>query len=154
MSTYSQFINSHPKNFINKAQEIIKHDYPEYEPFMNDFLSGNKLYLCLNFVMKTELFDDWCKWIFDILFKLEKEIDLTVYNEYHTVRGPAFLAERFFNVWLLYQIKTKNIKILNRQSYILETLNSKTFNFLIGKYVTDKKRRIINILGLKLTIKK
>ena len=149
-----QYLVAHPKEVIDKFIEIIKKDYPWLVDIMNDFLSGNKMYPCLNYVMKKELFEDWCKFIFDILFKIEKEIDFSSYTTYDTVRAPAFAAERFFNVWLMYMIKNKNIKIKETPTYILEDLNTKIYPFLIGEIITNKYKIILKLFGIKLTLSK
>lgn len=51
------------------------------------------------FVMKRSLFDEYCTWLFDILFELEKRTDMTGYDTYEA-RLFGFMAERLFNVWL------------------------------------------------------
>ena len=51
-------------------------------------------------IMKKPLFDEYCAWLFDILFTLEPQLDLTEYNDYQK-RVFGFLAERLLNVWVL-----------------------------------------------------
>ena len=64
------------------------------------------------FVMKKEKFDEYCQWLFTILFELEKRIDISNYNQYES-RVFGFISERLFNVWLEKQaLNTKEIDVV------------------------------------------
>ena len=99
--------------------------------------------------MKKNLFNSWCKWIFDILFKLENHINIEDKNK---IRILAFIAERLFDVWFLYQKDKNNLKVLQRHTYLLKDMKIYKFPFNIAKITKYEKRTIINILGIKLTI--
>lgn len=150
LTIYEQYISEHPKEIIDKFIEIVKTNYPEYNNCMNDFLNGHEMYLALNFVMRKDLFINWCDWIFNILFEIEKTTDLTKYKTYNEIRSQAFAAERFFNVWLKYNIEKYNLKIKETNAYLLEDLNTKVYPFLLGKLQIDNKRIMLNILGIKI----
>ena len=68
------------------------------------------------FIMKKEIFDDYCKWLFDILLELENRVDITNYSDYDK-RIYGFLSERLFRVWLE---KNNNIKIKEMPVYNTE----------------------------------
>ena len=148
-SVYEYYVSFHPKEIIDKFIEIVKSDYPDYTDCMENFLNGHEMCLALNFVMRKDLFMNWCDWIFDILFKIEKTTDLTKYKTYNEIRSQAFVAERFFNVWLKYNIQKYNLKIKELNAYLLDDLNPKVYPFLLGKLYIDNKRIIFNILGIK-----
>lgn len=115
-----QYLEFHPKKDLEVLKQIIRKDYPEYVPAMNKVLNGNSAYFCLLFTMKSKLLNEFFTWSFDILFKLEKATDWSEYKDYDNIRTPAYLIERFFNVWLEYNRKAKNLKILERHAYILD----------------------------------
>lgn len=101
--------------------EIVREKYPEYYPYVGEYFSGHGGYFCLNFVMRRELFDAYMKWAFDILFELQRRSDWSGFDgDYAKIRVPAYLIERFFNVWLMYQQAQKNIKIANKKCYLLK----------------------------------
>lgn len=145
-SIYRHFVDNHPAKEIDALMEIIREDYPEYAPGMDEYLNGNQGYFCLNFVMKRELFEDYISWMTDILAKLEAKSDWSKYSDYKSVRAPAFLAERFFNVWLIRQKQLRNLRILERKSYLLTDLK-KTVK--CGPFVLDKQnnKRTLRVFG-------
>lgn len=116
---YSQYLKWHPQKDMNLALNIIRDCYPEYVQTAKEVLGSNKMYICLNFIMKKELFKEYMEWIFGILTKLEKKTDWSQYVEYAQIRTPAFIAERFFNIWLSYMFKTKDLKVLHTSSIML-----------------------------------
>ena len=62
-------------------------------------MNRRKLHILNMFVMKKSLFDEYCTWLFDILFELEMRTDLSNYDTYEA-RIFGFISERLFNVWL------------------------------------------------------
>lgn len=116
---YQQFLKYHTKEDIDTALAILGSLYPEYIDAAQEFLMSDELYTCLNFIMKTELVNEYMEWMFKILFELEKRSDWSKYTEYMTIRMPAYIAERFLNIWLLHNIKKRNLKILHTTSFLL-----------------------------------
>ena len=51
------------------------------------------------FVMKKKIFEEYCNFVFPILFELEKAVDLTGYDNYQK-RQLSFLAERLTSLFL------------------------------------------------------
>jgi len=87
------------------------------------------------FAMPVHLFEQYCEWIFAILFMLENEIDTSSYDPYQK-RTFGFLAERLFNVWLEYQKTERNLRIKEIQVVNLEGENIylKGINMLFRKF--------------------
>ena len=51
------------------------------------------------FVMKREILDMYCTWLFDLLFELEERLDISAYSDYDA-RVFGFVAERLLDVWI------------------------------------------------------
>lgn len=95
----SQYEHAHNKQDLDAVEKIIVEKYPAYSDAFSKVMNRRRLHILNMFVMKKEPFDDYCAWLFDILFELERRIDIKQYNSYQA-RVFGFLGERLFNVWL------------------------------------------------------
>ena len=80
----------------DECGKIIKEFFPEYK---RDFVKVSKskdLYQFNMLITKKKYFDEYCNWLFTILFELEKRIDISDYDAYNS-RIYGFLSERLFN---------------------------------------------------------
>ncbi len=120
-SCFEQYCRYHPRKFYEKFEEIMGRKYPQYVPYLYVLRQRNKGYFCNMFIMRPKLLKIYESWLFDILFELEKEVDY----EHETIawdslkRFPAFMSERFFNVWLCYQMQQKGIVVRELNTYKL-----------------------------------
>ena len=89
----------HYKDDMLKVGEIIKKDCPKYIDAFNEVMQGKYTYLLNMFIGKKYILDGYCEWLFNILFKLEKLIDITDRSAYQQ-RVFGFLSERLFTVYL------------------------------------------------------
>lgn len=91
---------------LDNLEDILKKKYPNYCDAFDKVMQSNEISLCNMFIMSKKNFDDYCYWLFDILFELEKITDITGYSNYQK-RIYGFLAERLFNVWIEYHKSLK-----------------------------------------------
>lgn len=109
----SQYEHAHNKCDLDEAERIIQELYPKYSEAFEKVMGRTKLHILNMFVMKKQLFDEYCSWLFSILFELEKRIDVTNYSQYEA-RVFGFISERLFNVWLeKQQLKVKEMPVIN-----------------------------------------
>lgn len=107
---------THLKKDYDLCREVIKEKHPDYLNAFDSFSKSKKLYICNMIIAKKEYFNNYCEWLFDILFELEKKIDLSNYDEYNK-RIFGFLSERLLNVWLY---KNKDLKIKQKVVYNID----------------------------------
>ena len=61
------------------------------------------------FVMKKELLNDYCDWLFNILFEVEKRLKDKTYDAFQA-RYPGRLSEMLLDVWInKNQLKYKEV---------------------------------------------
>jgi hypothetical protein len=80
--------------------------------------------------MHKPLFDAYCAWLFDILFELEKRLDISTYSDYDK-RVFGFVSERLLDVYLITEgVAYKTLPMVNLES---QHWPKKIFNFLLRK---------------------
>lgn len=116
---------------LDKAREIIQRKYPDYVLEFDNLKHTTKLHAFNMFIMKKELLDSYCSWLFDILFELEKILPPENYNTFHA-RYLGRVSERLFDVWIkTNKIKYKEIKVIDMQNI---NWKNKILSFLIAKF--------------------
>ena len=82
----------------NKMEELLKKT--PYYVFFEDWSKQNSLSSpCNLFIMKKKMFEEYCNFVFPILFELEKQVDLTGRDLYQK-RALAFLSERLTSLFI------------------------------------------------------
>lgn len=131
-SVKSHYANAHNVEDLNKLREVIEDSFPDYVRYFDDVMSGTKLCLFNMFAAKKEVFDGYCDWLFDLLFKLREKVDVAHYDQYQA-RVFGFLAERLLNVWVSANIDESKIKYLPVVNLEGENLFLKGFGLIKRK---------------------
>ena len=98
---------------LDEAGKIIKEKYPKYIEEFENLKKRRSAHMFNMLIMKKDILDDYCKWLFDILFELEKRIDGTKYNKFHA-RYIGRVSELLLDVWInTNNIKYKEVKVLD-----------------------------------------
>lgn len=85
-------------------------------PAYDRVMAGNRLHLCNMMIASREVFDEYCQWLFAVLFELEKHVDMTGYTSYEQ-RLYGFLSERLLNVWVAHRgLRVHCLKVKNTES--------------------------------------
>ena len=61
-------------------------------------LKSKKISLCNMVITSKEILSEYCEFLFNILFRLEKQLDISNYDDYQ-VRIYGFLGELLINVF-------------------------------------------------------
>ena len=86
------------------------------------YMRSGFAYFCNMFVMKKEIFNKYCEWLFDILEKHEKAYPCEDYNT-REYRVSGFLAERLCGIYISWLKKNKNLKIKQVQRIKIKDTN-------------------------------
>lgn len=87
-------------------RETLLKLYPEYEEDFDTFANSHWIYAVNMFITKSNIFNDYMEWIFNIFFHMSKEIKLP--TDPYQYRVYAYLAERLINLFIIH--KKLNIK--------------------------------------------
>lgn len=95
----SHYNHAHHTEGLDLAEQIIKEKFPDYLPAFNTIMNRTWAYMFNMFVMRRNLFNDYMAWMFDILFEIEKRVDITGWDNYES-RIYGFVSELLLDVWL------------------------------------------------------
>jgi len=98
-TNYSQYIHAHHKEDLDTTRQILAERYPDYIPVYDRIMKKTTGHRFNMFIMKREIFDAYCEWLFDVLFELENRLDISDYNE-NDRRVFGFVSERLLDIWL------------------------------------------------------
>jgi len=99
-TTYDQYVHAHHKEDLDTTEAILKERCPEYLDAYNRVMKSTSGHRFNMFVMKKDMFDEYCSWLFSILFELEKRLDISNYSAYDA-RVFGFVGERLLDVWIM-----------------------------------------------------
>lgn len=84
---------------LDLTREIIAKKYPDYLENFDRQMNRRSGHMFNMFIMKRELLDGYCSWLFDILFELETVTDQKAYDVFHS-RFYGRISELLLDVWL------------------------------------------------------
>lgn len=94
---------------VDHLLNIIQDKYPNYYEEAKQYYSGKRAYFCNCFVMRKDLFDQYCQWMFDIIFEFEKTFESSKLSETQ-VRIPGFFSEDLMSIFFMKNKESWNIK--------------------------------------------
>lgn len=98
-TNYSQYIHAHHKEDLDTTRKILAKVYPEYLPAFDRSMAQTSGHRFNMFIMRKDLADAYCAWLFDVLFRLEAELDISGYDAKDR-RVFGYVAERLTDTWL------------------------------------------------------
>ena len=129
-TNYSQYVHAHHAEDLDVTREILVERYPKYVKAFDETMKSTVGHRFNMFIMKADLFDRYCEWMFDVLFELEKRLDISQYSAYDS-RVFGFVSERLLDIW----IQTNELNYLNTPVEFMEDQHwiRKGINFLKRK---------------------
>lgn len=98
-TNYSQYVHAHHAEDLEETRRILQEKHAEYLPVYDAYMKKTTGHRFNMFVMRRDLLNQYCEWLFDILFELERRLDISSYTPYDQ-RVFGFIAERLLDVWI------------------------------------------------------
>ena len=98
------------KERLNYVEQVIKSDWKEYSAAFDKALSAYENCYANMFVMPVKEFDEYCSFMFDVLFKVENHFDGKYDKE---LRETGYLGELLTNIYLVKKQDEISIKYMN-----------------------------------------
>lgn len=127
-----QYLHAHHSEGLIQTRKTILDLYPEYIEAWDKYMGKTSGHRFNMFVMRKEIADKYCEWLFSILEDVENKIDISSWSKSEQ-RVFGYLAERLLDVWLDKQeLKTKDISymFMEKQNWIIKGLK-----FLKRKFI-------------------
>ena len=121
-TNYSQYVHAHHAIDLETTRQIISEQCPEYLKAYDRSMKRTTGHRFNMFIMKKDKFDAYCEWLFDILFELEKRLDISDYSA-NDARVFGFVSERLIDPWLeTNHIKYKEIPyvFMEKQNWLIK----------------------------------
>lgn len=101
---------------LDETRNIIEEQCPEYLPEFDKLHKRTSAHMFNMFIMKREYLNEYCKWLFQILFELEKRMDPKQYDSFHA-RYLGRISELLLDVWInTNKLNYKEIKVIDMQN--------------------------------------
>jgi hypothetical protein len=98
-SVYSHYSHTHYSSHLDKTREIILEYSPNYVKTFDNVMKRKCAHMFNMFIMKKELADEYCNWLFSILGELEKRVDYYSYDAFEA-RLFGRVSELLLDVWI------------------------------------------------------
>lgn len=132
---YSHYEHTMYVEPLEKTRKIIQDKYPEYLDEFDMLHKRTSAHMFNVLIMRKDILNEYCTWLFDILFELQKQIDESKYDSFHA-RFYGRISELLLDVWInKNQIKYEEIKVIDMQNV---NWFKKGISFLKAKF-TGKK---------------
>lgn len=139
---YSHYKHTHYAEQLDITREIIQEKYPRYLDSYNRVIKHRYGYMFNMMIMEKNLLNEYCTWLFDILFELKNRSDMPELSPFQG-RFYGRISEIIFNVWINYEKNIGRIKddeIMEIPYIHMEKINwrKKGTAFLKAKYFNKK----------------
>ncbi|MBE6016193.1 MAG: DUF4422 domain-containing protein [Lachnospiraceae bacterium] len=98
-SLYDHYKHTHYIEQLDTTRQIISEKYPDFIPSFDKVVKHTYGYMFNMMIMQRDLLDEYCSWVFDILFELEKRMGTAELSVFQS-RFYGRISEIIFNVWL------------------------------------------------------
>ena len=102
------------ENF-EQMRKSVNNLYPEYTIDYDQFFKGNSGSQYNMMFCRKQMLDDYCEWLFNILFDIEQHTDMAKLNSIQQ-RLYGYLSERLLNIWVMHNhLKVKYVNAVQME---------------------------------------
>ena len=98
-TVYGHYAHTFEGCQFDACREVLVETKPEYVPAWDNLMQGRSAHIFNMFVMREDLFDQYCRYLFEILTELEQRHDPAQYDVF-AARYLGRVSERLLDPWL------------------------------------------------------
>ena len=132
---YSHYAHTHYASHLDITRDILNKKCSEYLPAFDKVMKRSWGYMFNMMIMKRNRLNEYCEWLFPILFELEEKVDVSEYDAFQA-RLFGRVSELLLNVWLVHN----KYPFKEQPTITMEKLdwNRKAKSFLRAKFSGKK----------------
>ena len=98
-TNYTQYVHAHNARDLEVVRKVIAERSPDVLSAYDESMERTHGHRFNMFVMRRDLADAWCDWLFGVLFELEARLDISGYSS-NDARVFGFVSERLLDPWM------------------------------------------------------
>lgn len=102
---YSHYAHTHYADQLDQTRSIIAEHCPDYLESYDAVVNRTWGYMFNMMILRRDLLDAYCRWLFDILFTLRERMSGVELDAFQA-RFYGRVSEIIFNVWLDHQLRS------------------------------------------------
>lgn len=102
---YSHYAHTLDKSHLDLARKLISENCPEYLQAFDCAMKRTYGHMFNMMIMRKDLLNDYCTWLFPILFGIKDNVDMTNMTDFEK-RFCGRISEIMLNVWLEYVVQS------------------------------------------------
>ncbi len=131
----SHYEHTHEPEALALTRDIIEERQPDYLSSFDAVMSKRSAHMFNMMIARRDIFDSYCEWLFDVLFELEKRLDISKYKPFEA-RVFGRIGELLLNVYVEKNgIAYKEVPFLFMEE---PRWDKKIVNFLMAKFFHKK----------------
>jgi len=118
----------HNNSDLSACESVLIENYPDMADVWFRVMQASHGYFNNMFVLRKDLFSDYCGWLFPLLEKIELRVPLDAYST-QAKRVMGYLSERLFNVWLADRLtKSPELRVLELNRVFVKDTTAKIWD--------------------------
>ena len=98
-TVYNHYAHTFEAEQFDMCRQVLVDTCPEYVPAWDRLMQSKSAHIFNMFVMRSDLFDAYCAWMYSVLFELEKRLSPDKYDTFGA-RYLGRVSERLLDPWL------------------------------------------------------
>lgn len=132
MTVAEEYAQAHNAQDLQVVHGIIQRRFPDYKKAFESVMAGTRYHHYNMLYTRRSLFNEYCEWLFNILFEAEQLIDISNYDTYQR-RVFGFLSERLMDVWLRHnQVRVKELRVVKAENEMDLNIRLRVINRIKG----------------------
>lgn len=98
-TVYSHYAHTFDARQFDECRRVLSDLSPEVVPHWDRLMHSRGAHVFNMFVMRSDLLDTYCSWLFPVLFELERRVGFEGMDAFQA-RWPGRVSERLLDPWL------------------------------------------------------